>query len=345
MVGETKSSESFDDKVEEALKQQGEKSSGTQENDTLPDPKPNEEPKKEETPEEELKKEPKEQPKEEPREDDGGEEKKDDGGDSAEEPEGAKEFDIGDFNERFKTEFKDAETLESSLKRVSELKQFDTVTKEKQDLETKISELQTKYDEAVKLTDPRQHFANEEEYKRQVILKEHKADINPALLHKIIGVDVNKLSDLDAIVMWKQLSNPNLRGGEVGARNLVVRQLGIDADMSPDDWDDDVRNLISDASVPARKQLQEIKDVDVPEVKNFEEEAKARAQAEKEKRAALTDTWDKISDKVLEDFSTYDLKKDNEEGVEETFFSYEVGNDFKKDAKELMVDFLVDRGM
>jgi len=238
-------------------------------------------------------------------------------------------------NEKFGTSFADDDALRNFLEQRDELERLRGV-------ESEFSETKTKYEEAKSQLDPRKHFVNDEEYKRQLILKKYGEDVNPAFLNKIISKDINELSDLDVLVLGKQASNPNISNPD-DAVQLIYNDLRIEPDE-----DGNLNHLdelkLSDASLSVRKELNKLKDIEIPAVTDYEAEKAARLEAGESALRELEGKWDKVADKMLEGFDNYHLYEDKD-GKKESYFSYAVDDDFKSMAKESVMREIAERGL
>ena len=259
--------------------------------------------------------------------------------------EGASVFDVGAFNERFGSDFVDEDTLKSSLNRLSDLKEFDTVRTEREKLQGEMTELQAKYTEAQELLDPRKHFVNEEEYRRQIILQKHGAELNPALINKIVSADFDSMDDVDVLILGKLVANPDIRGGDAGARELVYRQLGVDPDQDRSEWDQYTQNIVLEAARNQRRELAKIKDIEVPEKADFEAQRAEREQTATQAKEQLKGSWGEVAKEMVDNFNTLDLSRKGEGDKQEVYFSYEIDSEFKEAATGLVVDYLVDNNM
>jgi len=247
-------------------------------------------------------------------------------------------FDFKSFNERFGTEFTDEENIKSSLSRLAELGDYDSLKEKFAKGETSLAELQAKYEEAKNLLNPRTHFANEEEFRRQQILLKHGQDINPSMLNKIVGADFSQMSDLDMLVMGKKVGNPNLQGGDQDIREMIYRQLGVEEDSS--EWTVATKNIVSEAANSVRKELTKLKDVEVPEAVDFEKQRADAATAITAKKEELTGQWTEVATGLIKGFNEFSLKNDGE-----VYFTYQVDEGFKKEATDYVVGYLVDNAI
>ena len=248
------------------------------------------------------------------------------------------EFDFKSFNERFGTEFADEENIKSSLSRLTELSDYDSLKTKNTEYETKLAELQAKYDEVQTLLDPRKFFANEDEYRRQLILQKHGQDINPAMLNKIVSADFSQMSDLDILVMGKRVGNPALQGGDQDIKEMIYRQLGVEEDSS--EWTMATKNIISEDANSVRKELTKLKDVDVPEKVDYEKQRAETVKQVAAKKEEIKGRWTEIASEMVKGFNEFSLKDDGKE-----YFTYSVDEDFKKDATNFVVGYLTDNAI
>lgn len=239
------------------------------------------------------------------------------------------DFDLSKFNSRYGSDFNDEDSLKDFLSKKAELERL-------AELDNKYKELNSKYEEAKQQLNPRQHFVNEDEYKRQLILKKYGEEVNPGLLNKIVSQDVSKMSDIDILILGKQVGNPYLIGGDEGARQLIYDQFGINAEEMGDDptkWSNLVKNRLSDAATQVRKSLNQIKSIEVPQVEDFESQRQAKIKAGEELRTKLKDGWTKVVGKLVKDFSDYEYLEGKK---------FKVDDDFKKMATDVLLEHLIE---
>jgi len=238
-------------------------------------------------------------------------------------------------NEKFGTSFEDDATLQAFLQNKDEIDRLKGV-------ESEHDELKTKYEEAKSQLDPRKHFRDDEEYKRQLILMKYGEDVNPAFLNKIISKDINEMSDLDVLTLGKQASNPNISNAD-DAVQLIYNDLRIEPDE--DGKLSHIDNLkLSDASVNVRRELNKIKDIEIPEVTDFEAARQQKIEAGESALKELEGKWNTVIDKMVEGFTDYHMYEDKD-GKKESYYSYSVDDDFKSMAKEALMKDLIDRGV
>jgi hypothetical protein len=254
------------------------------------------------------------------------------------------EFDISNINERFQTQFENEDALRSSLNRLNDLENYDQAVSERDNLQTEVDQWKQKYEEVASTLDPRKHFVSEEEYKRQLILQKHGEDVNPALLNEIISRDLTQMTDVDVLTLYKLVENPNIIGGQQGAKDLVYRQLGIDPETPVDEWDNTSKNLILEAANSARKKLNGIKSIEVPEAVDYAAQQAQKTQESQQRTEQLTQDWNTVTGKMMEGFNEMSFTREVD-GKNETYFTYAVSPEFRATAQQLATNYLVDNGI
>ncbi|HUW91838.1 MAG TPA: hypothetical protein VMV74_01635 [Bacteroidales bacterium] len=282
--------------------------------------------KPEETPEEKPEEKPEESPEEKPEE----------------KPETPNE--VEEFNKKYETNFESEETLKSSLKRLTELKDLDDLRTSKGELETKLKDLEKANQEVKESFNPKELFASEDEYKRQMILKHYGDAVNSEVLGKIVS-GLEKVTDLETLALGQMLQTPGIDGGNEGALAVVLKKLGIESN-DPEDWDQVTRNQIKIAAQAERKVMSKlVTDVDIPAWDSLDKVKEKQSEVNSQKLAESTQTWSGVIEKELGGLTEFDVKATNEKGEKETILSYGVDSDFKGAIKEAAVQFAVSQGM
>lgn len=266
------------------------------------------------------------------------EEDKGEGAESSEAQEG-EEPQIGDsevlgwLNSELGTDYKSVEDLKGSLKNTE-------VQTQVKDLQSQLEDLQSKYAEAKSQLDPRKHFVNEEEYKRQLILQKYGQEVNPSALNKIVSSDFDNMSDLEVLTLAKQITNPNLIGGEAGARELVLDSLGLDSDTDLNDLGTLERNKLADQAASARREIGKLRDIEVPEVRDLDAARQEAQQQHEQKVEELKGKWADASDKMLNSFENFNVYDTDKDGNRQELFSFKVDDNFKSEARNALVDMM-----
>ena len=262
-------------------------------------------------------------------------------------PEKEKETQVAyltDFNKRFETSFESEDTLKSSLKRLAELKDLDDLRVTSKQLTEKLAVAEKEKEQLKNSLNPKDFFVNEDEYKRQMVLKKFGSDVNPDVLGKIITTDFKKASDLEMLILGKWFETPSIEGGYEGAKELVYDGLNIDDD-NPEEWSTLLKNKIHNAATSVRKNLSQIKDVDIPDWGAKEKEKQQNDQQLAAVQEQSRQSWTGLINQELAGMNKFDVYDQNDKGEKEVIFTYDVGDDFKKSVVQQVVDFMVGQGL
>jgi hypothetical protein len=196
------------------------------------------------------------------------------------------------FGEEF-TDEDQAKTHISSLKeKVSKVPEY----------ESAIEKHRRRVEELEAGIDPMQFFANENEYKRQLLLKEFPA-YSPELLTTITTGDLTKKSAVDLLVIQKRLNDPDVFTSDESARSYIYDEYSFvdrktgdtvvyDEDKLFEEQDERIQQKIKLDSKKAVAEFETIKG----KVKPFEkvDVAAKKAQSEKElaeRREKFSPLW------------------------------------------------------
>jgi len=160
-------------------------------------------------------------------------------------------------------------------------------------------------------------------------------------------MDLNKASDLDVVVLGKQLNVRGFRGGDMAAKAQIAKQLDIDIEDLSDvtALDDIVLNQISEEAGKYRKQFAEMQSVQLPDYSDLgsthEKLEEEKTQAEKTR----TEAWNKVLDGILNDFKEYELFDKDKEGKPVKIHSYTVDAEFRTKERDFILNNVVKSGL
>lgn len=171
-------------------------------------------------------------------------------------------------------------TASESGKKVEELQgQLSETTK-------KYQELEQKYKQEL---NPLSYFANENEYKRQVLLKKHP-ELDPSVLSKVVSSDIEKLSPLDAIKLNMQIQDADIYRNEKEVIEAIEDEFQIEelSEKTLDEIPSLERNKILKKAKEAKKYFKTLQDgIELP--KEVDTEA---IQKEKQQKAeTIKENW------------------------------------------------------
>ena len=207
---------------------------------------------------------------------------------------------IETFNKRYNTEYKaddDIKGLFTLPRKVTEYEEKlkdhdslkDSVEKYKKELEdvkdTHMSDL---------LSKPRIRSAYIAE---QLVAK--YPDRDPDILANIAMSDIDKMSDLE--VLAKERKMRGSRSSLDNIKAVIIKELGIDADLKPEEWDSLVTTEVEMKATDARDRIKTLlKDIELPKVVTKEEREAQQAKFLEEKTKAITPIKE-----VFKKFDTY----------------------------------------
>lgn len=196
------------------------------------------------------------------------------------------------FNEIFGTEHKkwddvDIEGYKARDQGYTELKER---ADKSQGFEDKNKTLQEQVEVLEKSVNPRNWFANEAEFMRQVYLKKHP-DLNPDTLSKIAGLkdeEIKNMDPLDMLRMVMSLEYGDIYSSKAEINEAIEEKFEIDLDESLEKQGSLKRNKILVAAKEAAKKVNKIRgDTELPDEFNFE----AKQAKLKDKQEKLRTDW------------------------------------------------------
>lgn len=166
------------------------------------------------------------------------------------------------LSEKFGFNLDDEKQLESVVQRYKDYDALSKRVKEVEKLESENATLKEKNKTIVESLNPMSYFASEEDFKAQQ-LKKLYPDKDPYILQQLVTTNLSELDDIDVLVKRTLVDNPNLSGGEAGARDAVLADF-LPEDMDVEEMDDRTKNRIKIAANKARREIKEMLDVDIP---------------------------------------------------------------------------------
>ena len=238
---------------------------------------------------------------------------------------------LSELNKKFKTEYKTPEEFGQVFEKAKKTSEYEAkitgFTETEDKYKKQLSELQSSLSEA---QNPLSYFSSQESFVAEQLRKQHP-DKSPFVLQQIVTSDAKLMDDVDVLIKNVMLDNPDLIGGEQGAREIIFDKYGIDADTPKEEWTALVQNKIKTEARATRKTWDELKTtVELPKtVDPAEREAeRTRLQEEKLKQIApLKETFSKfdkftveIEDGKILDFNVPDEYKETLPEMFNTFF-------------------------
>jgi hypothetical protein len=247
---------------------------------------------------------------------------------------------IEDINKKYKSEFKSEDDFEAFFNKAKKVDEYEPklseyVNKEKE-YEKQLAELQSSLKDAY---DPLKFFASPEAYVAEQLRMQHP-DKSPSVLQDVVMADNKLMDDISVLIKNKLLNNPDLIGGEQGAKDIVLDEFGIDPETPKAEWSVIQQNKIKVAAREARKQWDLLKEnVKIPK-RLTAEEREAERTAERDK--VLNERKTKL-DPLKADFSKFD--KFIEKIDDDTTFEFIVPKEYQEELPGMFETFMVDSEM
>jgi len=184
--------------------------------------------------------------------------------------------------------------------------------------------------------DPLKYFANENEYKRQMLLKQFP-EYDPQLLTTITVGDLDKLSPIDIIALKYQLKDPDIYKSKESALKVINKTFGYDPELTFEEQDEVTQLEILKSAKEAKKDFNEIKSkISLPEkvdLKAVNEKQAAENLAKQETlKVQLRPLLETIPLKLKDEKIT--LKDIAADGSETVVFEYQIDDDYIKEVEK-----------
>lgn len=243
---------------------------------------------------------------------------------------------LEDFNKTFKTTYKTPKEIEPILASSQKIAEYETQIgewkKNEENYKKQINDLQSSL---TRIKNPLSYFSSPESFVAEQLKRQHP-DKNPIILQEVVTGDIKKWDDLDVLVKNALLENPDLEGGEEGARETICQQYGIEAGTSKEEWSVAVRNRLKMEANAIRRQWDGLKQqIELPKVLTPEEE---EAEVLKSKEAKLKELAP-----LKEKFRKFDeFSIEVEPGKN---FKFIVPDDYKSSLDAMFDGYFVEAGM
>jgi hypothetical protein len=263
-------------------------------------------------------------------------------------------FSIDKFQEKFGVkdygiEFENEDSIKTFFDKASNnSKKLSEYEQKIADYESRVKTIEEEanyYKDWVSKNDIEKVFGSKENAEKYYISKQLGKGRDPGVINRIISEDVNTLNDLDALSLKMQYNSPKLAGRDADIKKNILKKLGTDVD----DPDFNLNNVSLDPhqeidlamqADDARTYLKGLKNnVEKPEFLSPSEQIQQRIESDKQKREALTSTWEDGAKRVANQLP--DVKID----LNGTEFSYELDSKFKQEVAADIQKSAVKRGL
>ena len=239
---------------------------------------------------------------------------------------------LDEVNESYKTEFKTPEEVGAVLEKA---KKVDEYAPKIVEYENKGKEYEKQLEELRSSLNPLSYFSSQESFVAEQLRKQHP-DKSPAMLQEIVTKDTSVMDDLMVLVKNEMLENPDLIGGEAGAKEIILDRYGIDPEIPKAEWSTITQNKINIAARTARKAWKELKEtVELPKMATPEEKKAEQERLREEKTKNIAP--------LKETFSKFE--KFTEQIDEDKSFEFIVPDEYKEVLPEMFEAYFVDAGL
>ena len=254
---------------------------------------------------------------------------------AAEEPQ---PFNLEFFNKQFSTEFKDEDSIKATLESVKKIADLEKQAAEIPSLKEEIEFLRAE-------TDPMKYFPSEDDF-RVAQFKRQFPDKDPGMVAKLFSMDLSQAKDFDVIAWSMMLDNPDLDGGEVGAREFVADKYGIEDPNDLSELSSLTKNQLKVNARQDRARITQMKaDIVLPEKKDYSSLLAEKKQTAEAQEAELRTSWSTITEKMVSEFPDIVINETDKDGKITEVFKYAVGKDLSNEMVAPLVDSLVKSGI
>jgi hypothetical protein len=198
---------------------------------------------------------------------------------------------------------------------------------EYEEAQTKLTDLQEKFDLLTEQLDPSKYFSSEEAMKLEIFKKENPKK-DASIAQKIFSSgDLNEVDNLDIVKMGMKFNTRGLKGTEADLEATIAEELNADSDTPVSEWSIPAQNRLARMASEYRDQFDKIKSsVSLPERVDIEALRTERKQAAEQAQAELTQGWTARADEVLKSTDKISIPiGEPKEGESQEFFEWDLG--------------------
>ena len=237
---------------------------------------------------------------------------------------------IENFNKRYNTDYKTDDDVKGLFTLPGKVTEYEGKLKDHESLKASVEQYKKELEEVKEnsqsdlLDDP---LIRKAYIAKQLIAK--YPDRDPDILGELAMSDIEKMNDIDVLARERKM-----RGSKSSLENIkavIIKELGIDTEQSPSEWDDLVKTEIELKATDARERIKTLlKDIEVPKVVTKEEREAQQANFLEEKIKSVKPIKD-----VFVKFDTY---KNGE-------FEFVVDDEYRSTLGDMFDGFFVKGGL
>jgi hypothetical protein len=243
---------------------------------------------------------------------------------------------LEEFNKSFETNYRSVDEVKSIFGANTKTEEIEALRSQNDTIKAR----EQKLIEIVKqIQDPQSFFAEEAEFKKNLLLKSNPS-VNKDVAGKIFTVDVENANPLDLIVLDMQVSHKRLVGGEAGARETLLAELGIDADFQLEDLTTAQKNQINIRAEKAAQNIVALRDsVQIPQPLKDIESILQEIQPHQAVEYDMT-KWDGKIDSVISKVDFIEIKDGND-----VLYKEAIDDDYRNGLKDALAEVIKGKGI
>ncbi len=237
---------------------------------------------------------------------------------------------IEDFNKRYNAEIKSDDEVKELFTLKGKVSEYETKLKGHDELKLSVDKHKEELEEVKKngLTDLLEKPLIRQAYIAQQLINKYP-DRDPDILGELAMSDIEKMPDIDVLARERKM-----RGSKSSLENIkavIVKELGIDPEQSPEEWDSLVTTELELKATDARDRIKTLlKDIEVPKPVSKEERELQATKALEEKVKSVQP--------IRDIFNKFDTYKNGD-------FEFEPPEEFKSKLDGIFKGMFIDGGL
>ena len=259
------------------------------------------------------------------------------------EPPPAPEFDLSSLNKTLNKQYESLEQLQADLNKPTKESEYN-------ELEAKYTDLEKLYEQAnqnvellTEQLDPYTLFSDDNAIKLEAFKKANPKK-DASIAQTVFSTDdLSTIDDLDMVKMgWKFNSPKKLKGTEKDLEAAIAEELGQDPDTAISEWTVSAQTRLSRMAGQYVTQFDQLKSsVELPKKISIDELRNQRTQEAEQKLTLLKEGWETTVEETLKETQSIKVPIGTpEEGEEQKFFEWELGQPPKAEAESLKEQFI-----
>jgi len=237
---------------------------------------------------------------------------------------------IEDFNKRYNTQYKADDEIKGLFTLPGKVKEYEDKYNDYDSLKSSVDQYKDELEEvkATHMSDLLSKPRIRSAYIAEQLVAKYP-DRDPDILANIAMSDIDKMDDLEVLAKERKM-----RGSKSSLDNIkavIIKELGIDAELKPEEWDSLVTTEIEMKATDARDRIKTLlKDIELPKVVSKEDREAQQAKFLEEKTKAIAP--------VKEVFTKFDTYKNGD-------FEFVAPDEFKSKLPDIFDSMFIKAGL